>query len=128
MSYSGQPRLFICMSCRAGRTIADDEPTEGARLHCELQRLLNGMSGRMPVALTPSACLANCERGCSGVIAMPGKWAYLLGHLSVEHAADLLIYGAAYRASATGTVLPSRRPRSLSSVVIGRVPPLEDLA
>ena len=125
VSDSGRPYLFICTTCRAGRVLAEDETTPGARLHRELERLLCPLTGTAPVELRQVACLANCERGCSGAIAMPGKWTYLLGFLSTEHASDLLTYGAAYASSANGTVLPSRRPASLRYAVIGRVPPME---
>ena len=128
VSQIARPRLFICTTCRARRTLADDEPRPGAQLHSELERLLGPFTGAAPVELRDVACLANCERGCSGAIAMPGKWTYLLGFLSAEHAADLLIYGAAYGSSTNGTVLPSRRPASLQNAVIGRVPPTELLA
>jgi predicted metal-binding protein len=59
---------------------------------------------------------------------MPGKWSYLLGNLDAAHAADLLTYAGSYIASATGTVLPSRRPASLREMVIGRLPPAGALA
>ncbi len=120
---SCRPRLIICTKCRAGHALGESAPTPGARLHAALEQLI--VSAAAPVDLRTVSCLANCERGCSGVIAMPGKWTYLLGLLSPEHAADLLAYGAAYAASASGTVLPSRRPASLRDVVMGRVPPME---
>jgi predicted metal-binding protein len=120
---SCRPRLIICTKCRAGQALDESVPTPGARLHAALERLIEGAG--VPVDLQAVSCLANCERGCSGAIAMPGKWTYLLGLLSPEHAADLLAYGAAYAASASGTVLPSRRPASLQRMVMGRVPPLE---
>jgi predicted metal-binding protein len=59
---------------------------------------------------------------------MPGKWTYLLGHLREPDAADLLAYAAAYAASATGTVLPSRRAQALRDMIIARVPHLEPFA
>jgi predicted metal-binding protein len=59
---------------------------------------------------------------------MPGKWTVVLGHLSPGHAADLLIYAAAYASAATGTVMPSRRPASLGRAVLARVPHLEYVA
>jgi predicted metal-binding protein len=121
----GRPRLIICTTCRAGRALAAAEATPGAQLYSELDRLLTRAAGRAPIELREIACLANCARGCSGAIAMPGKWTYLLGFLSVENAADLLTYGAAYASSSNGTVLPSRRPASLRDVVIGRVPSME---
>jgi predicted metal-binding protein len=108
--------------------MAEDEPTPGARLHAELERLIGASEAAVPLELRQVACLANCERGCSGAIAMPGKWTYLLGFLSSDHAPDLLTYGAAYAASTNGTVLPSRRPASLRRVVVGRIPPMEFIA
>jgi predicted metal-binding protein len=123
-----RPRLIICTTCRAGQPPAEDEPTPGARLHAELERLITPSRDTASVELRQVACLANCERGCSGAITMPGKWTYLLGFLSSDHAADLLTYGAAYASSANGTVLPSRRPASLRYAVVGRVPPMEFVA
>jgi predicted metal-binding protein len=120
---SRRPRLIICITCRAGCAPDESVPTQGARLHAALERLTAGAAA--PVDVESVSCLANCDRGCSGAIAMPGKWTYLLGLLSPEHAADLLTYGAAYAASANGTVLPSRRPASLRRVIMGRVPPME---
>jgi predicted metal-binding protein len=123
-----RPRLIICTACRAGQPMAENEPTPGARLHAELERLIIPSCATASVELRQVTCLANCERGCSGVITMPGKWTYLLGFLSPDHAGDLLTYGTAYASSANGTVLPSRRPASLRSVVVGRVPPTESIA
>jgi predicted metal-binding protein len=118
-----RPRLIICTKCCAGRPLEGGAPTPGARLLAALERLLDGAMA--PVDLRSVSCLANCDRGCSGAIAMPGKWTYLLGLLAPEHAADLITYGAAYAASANGTVLPSRRPASLQHAIMGRVPPME---
>ena len=56
---------------------------------------------------------------------MPGKWSYLLGGLDAAMADDLMTYAAAYAASRTGLVLPSRRPASLATMVKGRMPPAE---
>jgi len=68
------------------------------------------------------SCLASCERGCAAAISMPGKWTNLLGFLSPALASDLLVYAQAYAASPTGTVMPSRRPASLGTLILGRVP------
>lgn len=125
MTIAQRPRLIVCITCRAGRELADAETPPGALLHAELSRLLAPSSGEAAVALREASCMANCERGCSAAIAMSGKWTYVLGHLSPGVAADLLDYAATYAASATGTVMPSRRPAALARVVIARVPPLE---
>lgn len=125
MTIAQRPRLIVCITCRAGRELADGETPSGALLHAELSRLLAPSSGEPAVELREASCMANCECGCSAAIAMPGKWTYVLGHLAPGLAADLLDYAATYAASATGTVMPSRRPATLAKVVIARVPPLE---
>ncbi len=118
-----QPRLIVCTTCRAGRPLAEGETPPGALLHAALAAALGHPDTN--IQLQAATCMANCEQGCSAAIAMPGKWTYVLGHLSPGHAADLLAYAAIYAASATGTVMPSRRPASLGRAVIARVPHLE---
>ena len=76
------------------------------------------------VDLKEVVCLSSCDHGCAAAISAPGKWTYLLGRLEPGMAADLLSYAATYARSATGTVLPSRRPASLARVVLGRMPDL----
>jgi predicted metal-binding protein len=120
---ASRPRLMLCTTCRAGKTLAENEPTPGALLHAAVQALVAAMPAR--VELMEVVCLANCERGCSAAIAMHGKWTYLLGRLEPALAEDLLTYVESYAASATGTVLPSRRPASLRNMIVGRVPCLE---
>lgn len=121
---SVSPRLIVCTSCQAGQTLAEGEAPPGALLHAALAGLLAGRDDP-PVELRATTCMANCERGCSAAIALPGKWIYLLAHLTPAHADDLLTYADAYAASATGVVMPSRRPASLGRAVLARVPALE---
>ena len=120
-----RPRLILCTTCRNGRTPEAGEATAGALLHGALGSLIASSAAPAPVDLREAACLANCDRGCSAAIAMPGKWTYLLGHLDEACAPALLTYAAAYASSATGAVMPSRRPPELRDMIIGRVPYLE---
>ena len=113
------PCLHVCTTCRAGRPLAEGETAPGQYLHDAVAGLMGEES---LVALHPVTCLASCERGCTAAISAPGKWSYLLGGLSAADAADLLTYGAAYAASRTGTVLPSKRPASLARAIVGRFP------
>ena len=53
---------------------------------------------------------------------MQGKWTYLIGRLNPDKAEDIARFAGAYRASKTGTVMPSKRPASLADMVLGRVP------
>ncbi|PPQ33728.1 DUF1636 family protein [Rhodopila globiformis] len=119
-------RLIVCTTCRAGRDLAADETPPGTVLHAELESRL--AAGDAPLSLSGVACLANCARGCTAAIAMPGKWTYLLADLTPAQAGDLIDYGAAYVASRSGAVLPSRRPASLRNAILARVPALETLA
>ncbi len=116
--------LMVCTTCRAGRSLAEDETPPGMLLYDALAGLL-AAGDEAPVTLAEVACLACCERGCAAAIAMPGKWTYLIGGLTPDHAADVLAYGAAYVASRAGAVLPSRKPAALRDAVLGRVPAAE---
>jgi predicted metal-binding protein len=116
------PHLHICITCCPGGDPPEGEATPGQELHDALAALAPCGD---PVAIHAVACLASCDHGCAAAISAPGKWGYLLGGLSAPMAADLLTYGAAYAASRTGAVMPSKRPASLASVVRGRFPALE---
>ncbi|MBQ1541558.1 MAG: DUF1636 domain-containing protein [Caulobacteraceae bacterium] len=118
-----RPRLAICVTCRAGRELGEDETRPGALLYEAVGQLCAG--GDAPATLLPVECLSLCDDGCSAAISMPGKWSYLLGGLDAAMADDLMTYAAAYAASRTGLVLPSRRPASLATMVKGRMPPAE---
>ena len=114
-----RPTLHVCTTCRAGREPIAGEAVAGQVLFNRLEGLLSADDS---VRLRPVACLASCARGCSATISMPGKWTYLLGGLNADIAPDLLTYGAAYAASKTGTLMPSRRPASLADAVVARFP------
>ncbi len=109
--------LHVCTTCRQGRDPAAGETTRGTELH-EAILALDPPEGR----IRPVTCLANCARGCAAALTGSGKWSTLLGGLDPCHAADLVAYLHLYEASASGSVLPSKRPPSLRDVVIGRIP------
>ncbi len=113
-----RPSLHVCVTCRTGPPPATEEPVRAGRV------LFNNIAERAGgmVGLHEVECLANCARGCSAAITMPGKWSYLLGGLDPSLAADLLDYAATYAQSKTGTVMPSRRAPSLRDMVVGRIP------
>jgi len=114
LSASALPNLHVCITCRANEA---GEPPLGRQLHDAL-----AASDTAALRLHEVSCLALCEQGCSAVIASPGKWSYLLGGLRPALAPDLIEYVRVYAASATGTVMPSRRPASLRHMIRGRVP------
>ncbi len=119
-----RPRLHICITCRAGRDLAEGDTAPGQHLHDAVASLIDAAPDASPIVLDSVKCLAACERGCTAAISMPGKWTYILGNLDVSLAEDLLTYGRVYAASNSGAVLPSRRPPSLQLVIVGRFPAL----
>ena len=115
------PVLHVCTTCRAGLSLAEGQTSPGRTMLDAVAALL---SPDPTVDLREVACLSSCDHGCAAAISAPGKWTYLLGRLDPALAPDLLAYAAAYAASRTGTVLPSKRPASLARTVLGRVPDL----
>ena len=122
---SGAPVLHVCVTCRAGRELAEGETSPGRLFHAAVAALLE----LNPVAeLREVVCLSSCDHGCAAAISSPGKWTYLLGRLNPALAPDFFQYVSLYAASRTGTVLPSKRPASLARMVLGRMPDLTDIA
>ena len=93
----------------------------GALLHAEIIRQL-ALRERPSITVAEVKCLSSCTRGAAACISMPGKWSYLLGDLTPALVPDLLDYCDRYAASATGTVLPSKRAASLQGFILGRMP------
>lgn len=122
--HNNRPHLYICVSChcRGAEPAPEGEPADGRRLYEAVKALADRLGEDAPAQVLPTLCFANCERGCSVGIAATGKWSYVMGELTPEHAADLLTYAAAYAKAKTGVVLPSGRPASLQTSVIARFP------
>jgi len=115
-----RPVLHICTTCRAGETSVEGAPVPGRRLFDRVAALL--ADDNAPVSLRSVVCLGNCEQGCSAAVEQAGKWTYLLGRMGPDQAADLVAYGAAFAASANGTVWRSGRAASLRDSIVARVP------
>ncbi|MCZ7597372.1 MAG: DUF1636 domain-containing protein [Gammaproteobacteria bacterium] len=108
-------------SGRADAPAGDDAPRAGQLLFQATAAAADSLGADAP-AVIPVVCFANCERGCSAAVSGPGKWAYMVGHIGPEHAADLIAYAAAYARSEIGAVLRSGRPDSLRHAIVGRFP------
>ncbi len=116
-----KPVLHICVTCRAGLPVVEGEPVLGRRMFDRAAAVIAGLADA-PVVLHPVVCLGNCAQGCSAAVSQPGKWSYLLGHMTPDHAADLVAYGAAFAASENGTVWRSGRADSLRDAIVARIP------
>lgn len=122
------PVLHVCITCRTGLPLAEGEMPPGRTM---LDAVAALVAANPVVAVREVTCLASCDAGCAATLSAPGKWTYLLGRLDPALAPDLLTYAAAYAASRTGTVMPSKRPASLARMVLGRTPdlaPAQELA
>jgi predicted metal-binding protein len=112
--------LHICVTCRAGLPLVEGAPVLGRQLYDNAAALMARLAPQ--VTLRPVVCLGNCAQGCSAAVSQPGKWSYLLGHMTPDHAADLVAYGAAFAASENGTVWRSGRAESLRDAIVARIP------
>ena len=117
-----KPELHVCVTCRAGLPLVDGLAVLGRQLFDRTAAVLAEAGDAAPVTLQPVVCLGNCAQGCSAAVSQPGKWSYLLGHLSPDHADALVAYGAAFAASKNGTVWRSGRADSLRDAIVARIP------
>jgi len=116
--------LHVCVTCRAGQTIADGQSTPGARLHEAIQSM-----GALPgVVLIPVQCLSACTQGCSIALSAPGRWSYVYGRLSEADAGEVRAGAQAYAASHDGIVPWRTRPEIFRRQSLARIPPIATLS
>ncbi|PDT79537.1 DUF1636 domain-containing protein [Bradyrhizobium sp. C9] len=112
--------LHVCITCRAGQTLAEGEIAPGARLHAALVEA--GVPAH--VNLVPVECLSACSQGCSVALSAPGRWSYVYGRLSEANAKDVIAGATAYAAAADGIVPWRSRPEIFRKQSLARIPPL----
>ncbi|MCC8963566.1 DUF1636 domain-containing protein [Bradyrhizobium sp. Pear76] len=112
--------LHVCITCRAGQTLAEGETAPGARLHAAL------VEAGVPddVNLVPVECLSACSQGCSVALSAPGRWSYVYGRLSADNARDVIAGASAYAAAPDGIVPWRSRPEIFRKQSLARIPPL----
>jgi predicted metal-binding protein len=112
--------LHVCITCRAGESVAEGETTPGARLH-EAIAAIGAPEG---VDIVPVECLSACNNGCSVALSAPGRWAYVYGRMSEANARDILAGAAAYASTTDGIVPWRARPEIFRKQSLARIPPL----
>jgi len=116
--------LHVCITCRAGQTIAEGQPTPGLLLHQAIAHF-----GAPPgVNVVPVECLSACNQGCSVALSAPGRWSYVYGRLSEENAGDVVAGAAAYAAAPDGIVPWRTRPEIFRKQSLARIPPISSLS
>jgi predicted metal-binding protein len=112
--------LHVCVTCRAGQSVAEGAKTPGARLHEAIT-----VQGALPgITIKPVECLSACTSGCSIALSAPGRWSYVYGRLT-ETDADAIRCGATAYAEAPDGIVPWRqRPEIFRKQSIARLPPI----
>ena len=114
--------LLVCVKCRKGQEIPEDDTRPGAHL---LDRLL---SGDVPsgVRVRSVECLSNCDYGCSVALRGEGRWSYVYGNLDEGADVEMILDGAArYQATADCLVPWRERSQHFRKNCIARIPPME---
>jgi predicted metal-binding protein len=112
--------LHVCITCRAGQTIPEGQPTPGARLRDAIIEV--GVPEG--VNLVPVECLSACSQGCSVALSAPGRWAEVYGRRSQVNAHDVVAGAAAYAAAPDGIVPWRSRPEIFRKQSLARIPPV----
>ena len=112
--------LHVCITCRAGQTLAEGETTPGARLYTAIL----DQGAPEGVNLVPVECLSACSQGCSVALSAPGRWAYVYGRLTEENAADVIAGAKAYAGAPDGIVPWRSRPEIFRKQSLARIPPI----
>ena len=101
-------KLHVCVSCKGASGT-------GAQTRAALADL--------PISVEPQACLGPCGDGVRAALTAPGRWGWLFADLSASDRDALAAFIALWQASADGQVVKARRPPSLATRILGRIPP-----
>lgn len=115
-----KPVLTICVTCRRGLSSAElgNAPVPGRQFRDALMK----DADEGAIVIRTVECMSLCARGSAATVSMPGKWTLVLGGLGIEKLDDFREWLKLYSASKIGMVPASKRPPSLSEMVIARLP------
>jgi predicted metal-binding protein len=112
--------LHVCITCKAGETVAEGAACPGTRLHAALA----AAGAPEAVKIVPVECLSACSQGCSIALSAPGRWSYVYGRLTENDAPEILLGAAAYAEAADGIVPWRQRPLIFRKQSLARIPPM----
>jgi predicted metal-binding protein len=115
--------LHICITCKAGQTVPEGQPTPGKLLHQAIAEI----GAPEGVTIAPVECLSACNSGCSVALSAPGRWSYVYGRMSHENAKDIVAGAAAYAAAPDGLVPWRARLEIFRKQSLARIPPILSL-
>jgi predicted metal-binding protein len=115
--------LHVCITCKAGQSVPEGQPTPGKLLHQAISKI----GAPEGVTIVPVECLSACNSGCSVALSAPGRWSYVYGRMSRDNAQDIVAGAAAYAAAPDGLVPWRSRPEIFRKQSLARIPPILSL-
>ena len=117
--------LHVCTSCRpSGFPREPKSERPGFLLYQELKKSIEKSNLKKLISLREADCLSLCPRPCGVAMSAPGSWTYLFGDQnSAQTAGEILDCALIYIDAPKGHMPRDKRPASLKSAILGRVPP-----
>ena len=119
--------LYVCLSCRTSDTPREPrEKRQGYILYQKLRETIAKTSLYHKVDIKPAKCLSICPRPCGIALASSESWTYLFGDQKPnETVNDIIECLSIYLKNPNGFMAREKRPTSLRSSILGRVPPMK---
>ena len=121
------PTISVCTRCRPqGWLDTADRERPGAVLASALQQSLSDAATPPPIDLRRVRCMSQCLRPCVIAFSHRDRFTYLFGDLDpVRHVDDILVAARMWLSRSDGFMGRSKRPPSMRSGILGRIPPLD---
>ncbi|MCV2892040.1 DUF1636 domain-containing protein [Lentibacter sp. XHP0401] len=122
VSPKGATQLLVCVKCRRGQDMPEDERRPGQTLFDQISTL------DLPtgVEVSPVECLQNCDHGCT--VALRGgdnRWTYVFANVDQTDHPEMILDGAArYHATDDGLIPWRTRPEHFKRNCVARIPPV----
>ena len=119
--------LYVCLSCRTSDTPREPrENRQGYLLYEKLRDAIHTSPLHRQVNVKPAKCLSICPRPCGIVLASSGAWTYLFGDQKPNETVNEIIECLSiYLKTPNGFMAREKRPHSLRSSILGRIPPMK---
>jgi len=119
--------LYVCLSCRTTDTPREPrEKRQGYILYQKLRETIAKSPLYHKVDVKPAKCLSICPRPCGIALASSESWTYLFGDQKPnETVNDIIECLSIYLETPNGFMAREKRPKSLQSSILGRVPPMK---
>ena len=119
--------LYVCLSCRTPDTPREPkEKRQGYILYQKLRETIARSPWHHRVDVKPAKCLSICPRPCGIALASSESWTYLFGDQKPNETVNEIVECiSTYLKTPNGFMAREKRPKSLRSSILGRVPPMK---